>query len=82
MLFRSPKLKEALARSGMEVADVNVNVRQDSQNGGNPTPGRNKASAGISGVSKGSLANASLPADSLATGKPKAQDNNGLDILV
>ena len=77
-----PKLKEALAQSGMEVAQVNVNVRQNSQNGGNPTPGRNKAPAGISGVSKGSLAKASLPSDSVATGKPKAQDNNGLDILV
>ncbi|NCW78042.1 MAG: flagellar hook-length control protein FliK, partial [Oxalobacteraceae bacterium] len=77
-----PRLREALAQSGMQVANVNVNVRQDSQNGGNSTPGRNKTPAGISGVSKGSLANASLPADSLATGKPKAQDNNGLDILV
>ena len=77
-----PKLKEALAQSGMEVAQLNVNVRQDSQNGGNPTPGRNKTSAGINGVSKGSLANASLPSDSVATGKPKAQGNNGLDVLV
>ncbi len=77
-----PKLKEALAQSGMEVAELNVNVRQDSQNGGNPTPGRNKTSAGVNGVSKGSLAKASVPADSAATGKPRAQDNNGLDILV
>lgn len=77
-----PKLRETLAQSGMQVANVNVNVRQDSQNGGNSTPGRNKTPTGISGVSKGSLANASLPADSLATGKPKAQDNNGLDVLV
>ena len=77
-----PRLKEALAQSGMEVAEVNVNVRQDSQNGGNPTPGRHKTPAGISGVSKGSLAKASLPADSAATGKPRTQDNNGLDILV
>ncbi len=77
-----PKLREALAQSGMQVANVNVNVRQDSQNGGNSTPGRHKTPAGITGVSKGSLANASLPSDSVATGKPKAQDNNGLDVLV
>ncbi|MFM8466617.1 MAG: flagellar hook-length control protein FliK [Oxalobacteraceae bacterium] len=77
-----PKLKEALAQSGMQVANVNVNVRQDSQNGGNSTPGRNKTPAGISGVSKASLASASLPSDSVATGKPRASDNNGLDVLV
>jgi flagellar hook-length control protein FliK len=77
-----PRLREALAQSGMQVANVNVNVRQDSQNGGNSTPGRHKTPAGISGVSKGSLANASLPSDSVATGKPKAQGNNGLDVLV
>lgn len=77
-----PRLREALAQSGMQVANVNVNVRQDSQNGGNSTPGRHKTPAGITGVSKGSLANASLPSDSVATGKPKAQGNNGLDVLV
>jgi len=49
---------------------------------GNSTPGRHKTPAGITGVSKGSLANASLPSDSVATGKPKAQGNNGLDVLV
>ncbi len=76
-----PRLKEALAQSGMEVAQLNVNVRQDSQNGGNPTPGRHKTPAGISGVSKGSLAKASQPADSAATGN-RASDNNGLDVLV
>lgn len=77
-----PRLKEALAQSGMEVAQLNVNVRQQSQNGGNPTPGRHKTPAGLSGVSKGSLANASVPADSVATRKPMASGNNGLDILV
>lgn len=77
-----PRLREALAQSGMEVAQVNVNVRQDSQNGGNPTPGRNKTPAGVNGVSKGSLAKASLPADSAATGNRKGSDSNGLDVLV
>ncbi len=77
-----PRLRDTLAQSGMEVAQVNVNARQDSQNGGNPTPGRNKTPAGINGVSKGSLANTSLPADSVATRIPKAADDQGLDILV
>ena len=77
-----PRLRDALAQSGMEVAQLNVNVRQDSQNGGNPTPGRHKAPAGISGVSKGALAKASQPADSMATGTRRAAERNGLDILV
>ena len=76
-----PRLKEALAQSGMEVAQVNVNVRQEGQNGGNSTPGRQKAPTAISGVSKSSPATAGLPIANLAT-KQSAADNNGLDILV
>lgn len=75
------QLKDNLAQAGMEVAQVNVNVRQDSQNGGNPTPGRHKAPAGISGVSKGSLAKTSMPADSAAP-RQSAASNDGLDVLV
>jgi flagellar hook-length control protein FliK len=76
-----PRLKETLAQSGMEVAQVNVNVRQDGQNGGNSTPGRQKAPTAISGVSKSSPATAGLPTANLAT-KKSAADNNGLDVLV
>jgi len=76
-----PRLKETLTQSGMEVAQVNVNVRQDGQNGGNSTPGRQKAPTTISGVSKSSPATAGQPSVSLTTRK-SAADNNGLDVLV
>ena len=76
-----PRLKETLAQSGMEVAQVNVNVRQDGQNGGNSTPGRQKAPSGIGGVSKSSPVTTGEPSASL-TAKKSAADNNGLDILV
>jgi len=76
-----PRLKETLAQSGMEVAQVNVNVRQDGQNGGNSTPGRQKAPSGISGVSKSSPVNTGEINASL-TAKKSAADNNGLDVLV
>jgi flagellar hook-length control protein FliK len=76
-----PRLKETLAQSGMEVAQVNVNVRQDGQNGGNSTPGRQKAPGGISGVSKSSPVVTGQPSASL-TAKKSAADNNGLDVLV
>ena len=76
-----PRLKETLAQSGMEVAQVNVNVRQDGQNGGNSTPGRQKAPSETSGVSKSSPVVTGQPSASLTTGK-SAADNNGLDVLV
>lgn len=76
-----PRLKETLAQSGMEVAQVNVNVRQDGQNGGNSTPGRQKAPSGISGVSKSSPVVTGQPSANL-TAKKSAADNNGLDVLV
>ena len=76
-----PRLKETLAQSGMEVAQVNVNVRQDGQNGGNSTPGRQKTPSGISGVSKSSPVVTGQPSASL-TARKSAADNNGLDVLV
>ena len=76
-----PRLKETLAQSGMEVAQVNVNVRQDGQNGGNSTPGRQKSPSGISGVSKSSPVVTGQPSASL-TARKSAADNNGLDVLV
>jgi hypothetical protein len=44
-----PRLKEMLAQMGMEVASMQVNVRQQGQNGGNPTPRREPS--GVAGVS-------------------------------
>lgn len=76
-----PRLKEALANSGMDVANVNVNVRQEGQNGGKSTPWRPKTAGGINGVSKSGTANSVLPTDSLTTRKPTVT-NDGLDILV
>ena len=75
-----PKLKEVLAQLGMEVANVDVNVRQDSQSGGNPTPG--KPSPGIAGIGTKrrdgeAVATGELP----ATRSVKASDD-GLDLLV
>lgn len=76
-----PRLKETLAQSGMEVAQLNVNVGQHGQNGGKSTPERQKASTAVSGVTKNSSVNAGLPAANLTAGK-SATDNNGLDVLV
>jgi len=41
-----PRLKEILNQLGMDVATMNVNVRQNSQHGGNPTPGRSSSGSG------------------------------------
>lgn len=75
-----PRLKETLAQSGMEVAQLNVNVGQHGQHGGKSTPERQKASTSVSGVSKNSPVNAGLPTASLNTRKPET--DNGLDVLV
>lgn len=75
-----PRLKETLAQSGMEVAQLNVNVGQHGQHGGKSTPERQKTSAAISGVSKNSPVNAGLPTANLTTRKPET--DNGLDVLV
>lgn len=75
-----PRLKEILAELGMDVASVNVNVRQNGQHGGNPTPG--KQSAGPSGVA----ASGSKEAESGQAGVPPARagssSDDGLDVLV
>jgi len=75
-----PRLKETLAQSGMEVAQLNVNVGQHGQNGGKSTPERQKASTAVSGVSTNSPVNAGLPTATLTTRKPET--DNGLDVLV
>ncbi len=75
-----PRLKEVLAQLGMDVASVNVNVRQNGQHGGNPTPGRQPGSsiAGTSGRASGgdSGMTAAPPA------RPAPASDDGLDVLV
>ncbi len=75
-----PKLKEVLAQLGMEVANVDVNVRQESQSGGNPTPGQ--PSPGIAAVgNRGRSDEAAAPGELPAARSVKLSDN-GLDLLV
>lgn len=75
-----PRLKEVLAQLGMDVASVNVNVRQNGQHGGNPTPGRQSA-GGVGTVGKLARAgDAGIPAAPPARPAPAADD--GLDVLV
>jgi len=75
-----PKLKEILSQLGMEVATVNVNVRQEGQSGGNPTPG--KALPEVAGAAaKRRTVEGSAPADPPAARSMKSSDD-GLDVLV
>jgi flagellar hook-length control protein FliK len=75
-----PKLREVLAQLGMEVASVDVNVRQESQHGGNPTPG--KQSSGVAGVgSRRSVAESPAPS-TLPPARSTASSSDGLDVLV
>lgn len=75
-----PRLKEVLAELGMDVASVNVNVRQNDQHGGNPTPG--KQSAGVNG---GAASRAAAPDPAPAATPPArwgTSSDDGLDVLV
>ena len=75
-----PKLREVLAQLGMEVASVDVNVRQESQHGGNPTPG--KQSSGVAGVgSRRSVAESPAPS-TLPPARSTTGSSDGLDVLV
>lgn len=75
-----PKLREVLAQLGMEVASVDVNARQESQHGGNPTPGRQ--SSGVAGVgSRRSVAESPAPS-TLPPARSTAGSSDGLDVLV
>lgn len=75
-----PKLREVLAQLGMEVASVDVNVRQESQHGGNSTPG--KQSSGVAGVgSRRSVAESPAPS-TLPPARSTAGSTDGLDVLV
>ncbi len=76
-----PKLKEVLAQLGMEVASMNVNVRQNGQNGGNPTPGRQSSSGTASVAAKSGAGEISTTA-TLPTGRTTGTSTDGLDVLV
>ena len=75
-----PRLKEVLAQLGMEVASVDVNVRQESQHGGNSTPGRN--STGIERTGQRRSAVESSAANPLPPARSTASASDGLDVLV
>lgn len=74
------KLKEALAQSGMEVAGLNVNVGQNSQSGGNPTPGQQQKSGAVVSATKGDSAKSTMAMGPATTRKAIGPD--GLDVLV
>ncbi len=75
-----PKLREVLAQLGMEVASVDVNVRQESQHGGNSTPG--KQSSGVAGVGSRRSATESPAPSTLPPARSTAGSSDGLDVLV
>lgn len=75
-----PKLREVLAQLGMEVASVDVNVRQESQHGGNPTP--DKQSAGVAGVGSRRPVDATSATSALPPARSTASASDGLDVLV
>jgi flagellar hook-length control protein FliK len=75
-----PKLREVLAQLGMEVASVDVNVRQESQHGGNPTPG--KQSPGVAGVGSRRPVDATSATSALPPARSTASSSDGLDVLV
>ncbi len=74
-----PRLKEMLAQLGMEVASMQVNVRQQGQNGGNPTPRREPA--GVAGVSGKRGDNGNADGTSAPAPRSGGISNDGLDIL-
>ena len=75
-----PRLKEILNQLGMDVATMNVNVRQNSQHGGNPTPGRSSSGSG-SQAGKGETEKVGEVSTSMAA-RNIGKDPDGLDVLV
>ena len=75
-----PRLKEILSQLGMDVATMNVNVRQNGQNGGNPTPGRSSSGPG-SQAGKGETDEAGEVSSSTAA-RNTGKGPDGLDVLV
>lgn len=75
-----PRLKEVLAELGMDVASVNVNVRQNGQHGGNPTPG--KQSAGVQGVAARRAEDKESGMAAMPPARAGSSSDDGLDVLV
>lgn len=75
-----PRLKEVLAELGMDVASVNVNVRQNGQHGGNPTPG--KQSAGVQGVAARRAEDKESGMAVMPPAPAGPSSDDGLDVLV
>jgi len=74
-----PRLKEMLAQMGMEVASMHVNVRQQGQHGGNPTPRREPS--GVAGVSSKRDADGTSDMGTLTPTRSRGITNDGLDVL-
>ena len=74
-----PRLKEVLAQLGMEVASMQVNVRQQGQHGGNPTPRREPS--GVAGVSSKRGGDGNATAASAPAPRSGGITNDGLDLL-
>lgn len=75
-----PRLREVLSQLGMEVASVDVNVRQESQHGGNSTP--EKRYSGVAGVGTRRSVDESSVANPLSPARSNAGSSDGLDVLV
>jgi flagellar hook-length control protein FliK len=73
-----PKLKEILAQLGMDVASMNVNVGQQGQNGGNPTP--QPQASRVQGVTGKADAKISAEAN-LSPTRASGISDDGLDVL-
>ncbi len=76
-----PRLKEVLNDLGMDIASMNVNIWQNSQNGGNSTPGQQQSRQPNATNVNGDIANKVVtPAAPSHSGA--SDDTDGLDILV
>ena len=76
-----PRLKQVLTELGMDIASMNVNIRQDSQNGGNSTQGQQQRPPSDNSDVIGEIAKKVVPPAS--TSADGASGNaDGLDILV
>ena len=75
-----PKLRDVLNQLGMDVASVNVNVRQNSQHGGNPTPGRQSPRVAGVGATRGP--GTETAAAEVRPAPSAGSTDDGLDVLV
>lgn len=76
-----PRLKQVLAELGMDIASMNVNIRQNSQNGGNSTPGQQHRPQSDTSNVIGEIANKAVPPASTSSDGGSGNED-GLDILV